>query len=124
MVTFDAFITAQSEHQEKRAKGWAEWAQAMGTDCDYIIDASGENVEDQICEAARNFSSNLIVMEGQSGPIKVAILGSVTRSVVRASSCPVLVLPTLSLVKEEELERAPTYDLGFAQSGMNQTLDI
>lgn len=128
MVNFDSFMNAQTENQEKRAKAWSDWAQAMGTECDYIIDATGENIEDQICDAAKTFSSNLIVMEGQSGPIKAALLGSVTRSVVRASPCPVLVLPTLSLEKEAELatphNEYKTMDLGFARSTYAPKLEI
>jgi nucleotide-binding universal stress UspA family protein len=120
MVSFEDFMKIQAEHQVRRAESWAEWAKGEGVDCDFIVDASGEAVDDLICNEVKALKSDLIIMEGQSGPIKVALLGSITRSVVRVAECPVLVFPRHSLVKvtEPEIDREnrveqKTIDLDF-----------
>jgi len=123
MVSFEDFLRIQSDQQTKRAKNWAEWAGTEGVMCDYHIEVDGDQIHELICREAIQRNCDLIVMEGQSGPIKVALLGSIARNVVRAAPCPVLVFPHNALREKEKetapveqvvVEREPSADLGFA----------
>jgi nucleotide-binding universal stress UspA family protein len=107
IVGFEDFMQVQAEHQGRRAQAWAQWAESEGVPCGFKVDASGESVEDMICAEAKASGADLIILEGHSGPLKVALLGSVTRNVVRAALCPVLVYPRLTLSKVAALEERP-----------------
>lgn len=126
MVSLEDFLRIQADHQKKRAQNWADWAKSEGVPCEILIETVGEQVDDLICRQATTIGSDLIIMEGQSGPIKVALLGSIARNVVRAAPCPVLVFPRNALVEKEKegapieaeestpANREPSVDLGFA----------
>lgn len=106
MVSLEDFLRIQSEHQIRRAETWAEWAKSEGVNCMFKVDTAGESIDDLICNQALVESCDLIMMEGQSGPIKVALLGGIARNVVRAAPCPVLIFPRAALIeKEKESER-------------------
>jgi len=109
MVTFESFMKSQADRQVRRAESWAEWAKSQGVSCDFKVDSGGTILVDSICQEVRESHCDLIVMEGQAGAIRVAILGSTTRAVVRAATCPVLVFPK----RDEELSaRVPSRDRG------------
>lgn len=125
MVSLEDFLRIQTDHQMKRAQSWAEWAKTEGVECAVQVETANDPVDDLICREATNGGCDLIVMEGQSGPLKVALLGSIARNVVRAGPCPVLVFPRNSLIEKEkeheevntnaeEESREPSVDLGFA----------
>lgn len=97
MVSLEDFLRIQGDHQTRRASVWAEWAKTEGVNCMFKVDQAGETIEDLICNQAVSEACDLIIMEGQSGPIKVALLGSIARNVVRAAPCPVLIFPRASL---------------------------
>jgi nucleotide-binding universal stress UspA family protein len=107
MVSLEDFLKIQGEHQSRRASVWAEWAKTEGVQCMFKVDQGGETIEDLICNQAVTEGCDMIIMEGQSGPIKVALLGSIARNVVRAAPCPVLIFPRAALEeKEHDIERA------------------
>lgn len=132
MVSLEDFLRIQADQQTKRAQTWSDWAKSEGVTCDFRIETVGEQVDDLICREAARHGCDLIMMEGQSGPIKVALLGSIARNVVRAAPCPVLVFPRNSLL-EKEKETAPAeelipgretpVDLGFANK-LSETRDF
>jgi nucleotide-binding universal stress UspA family protein len=118
MVSLEDFLRIQGEHQTHRAEAWAEWAKSEGVNCTFKVETAGEPIDDLICHEAIAEAADLIVMEGQSGPIKVALLGSIARNVVRAAPCPVLIFPRHSLIeKEKESEM-----LGFEEVGPEASL--
>jgi len=122
MVSLEDFLRIQSDQQTKRAQSWAEWAKTEGVHCEIRVETAGEPVDNLICRQAVVENCDLIIMEGQSGPIKVALLGSIARNVVRAAACPVLVFPRNALTEkekevapaEEAVEREPSTEAGFA----------
>lgn len=126
MVSLEDFLRIQGEHQTRRAETWAEWAKSEGVNCNFKVETAGESIDDLICNQALAQNCDLIIMEGQSGPIKVALLGSIARNVVRASPCPVLIFPRGALLEKEAereaiastervgLEGAPAPDMGFS----------
>lgn len=99
MVSLEDFLQIQSEQQTKRAQSWADWAKSEGVACKVVVETAANPVDDLICRHASMEACDLIIMEGQSGPIKVALLGSIARNVVRAAPCPVLILPRKALVE-------------------------
>lgn len=99
MVDIEDFMESKTDQQLKRAESWAEWAKSQDVNCDFKVDSSATTFVDSICQQACESQSDLIVMEGQAGPIRVAILGSSMRAVVRVAPCPVLVFPK----REEDL---------------------
>ncbi len=105
MVSREDFLKIQEDHQARRAESWADWAKSEGVNCAVKVLVADDSIDDLICHEAADMQADLIVMEGQSGPIKVALLGSIARNVVRAAPCPVLIFPRSSLtVKEKESE--------------------
>lgn len=115
MVSLEDFLKIQEEHQTRRAEAWAEWAKTEGVNCMFKIDKGGEAIDDLICKMAKTEACDLISMEGQSGPIKVALLGSIARNVVRAAPCPVLIFPRAALeekagVKQETTAEVPRFE--------------
>jgi nucleotide-binding universal stress UspA family protein len=77
---------------KRKAAHWAELAREHGVRADYVVDERGFSVADQILRLVRNRHFGLIAMDSQSGPVSSALLGSITRQVVRHAACPVLVL--------------------------------
>jgi nucleotide-binding universal stress UspA family protein len=112
MVSLEDFLKIQGEHQARRAETWSQWAKSEGVECSFKVDTAGETVDDLICNQALAEACDLIIMEGQSGPIKVALLGSIARNVVRAAPCPVMIFPRGALEeKEKETESLQTEEI-------------
>lgn len=128
MVSLEDFLKLQSDHQVHRAQSWAEWAKTEGVDCRCKVENAVEPVDELICKQALQEECDLIVMEGQSGPIRVALLGSIARNVVRSATCPVLVFPHNSLLEKEkasnrllkeEVRPESAANLGLAKQGLD-----
>ncbi|MGZ6433277.1 MAG: universal stress protein [Pseudobdellovibrionaceae bacterium] len=121
MVSREDFLKIQTEHQSRRAKAWAEWAKSEGVACSFKVESVEEAIDELICREAMTEKADLIMMEGQSGPIKVALLGSIARNVVRSAPCPVLIFPRTGLVENErelEKEREETDSGVFKREGV------
>lgn len=81
----------------------------------FVDNRSGEfSPVSAILKYARKVGADTIAMAGQSGPLTSAILGSVTRQVIRLAKCPVWIVhpeiqnlvlstPVLSLAKKERV---------------------
>jgi nucleotide-binding universal stress UspA family protein len=80
-----------SAHQQHHAEAWVRWSKHEGVEADYQIEKSFEPLDRLICEAASKRTSDLIMMEAQSGPIRTAIVGSTTRKVARRAVMPLFV---------------------------------
>lgn len=83
----------EEELAKKKAKAdtWIHWAEYRGVNADYMIESSSHSIDESICEVAVNRNIGMIVMESRTGALEAAVIGSVTRKVVRAARCPVLV---------------------------------
>ncbi|HEY8272365.1 MAG TPA: universal stress protein [Pseudobdellovibrionaceae bacterium] len=102
MVSREDFLKIQQEHQSLRAEAWADWAKGEGVNCSFKVESVEEAIDILIYREAVAERADLIMMEGQSGPIKVALLGSIARNVVRTGPCPVLVFPRNALAETEK----------------------
>jgi len=79
--------------RKEEAERWAEWGREQGATVSVAIeDLVTADVASAILARAHETPSSLVVMASQTGPVESAMLGSVTRKIVRHASCPVLVL--------------------------------
>lgn len=73
----------------ERACKWARWATHQGVETDAVIDASSGNIAEFILDLAHSRQSSMIAMQSQTGRIVSALIGSITREVIRHADCPV-----------------------------------
>ncbi|MGZ3687288.1 MAG: universal stress protein [Bdellovibrionota bacterium] len=85
---------------ERHAEAWCRWANHQGVMADSIIDQDPGPVADRILHSAKSRSVGMIVMEAHSGPWSAALIGSVTRNVVRQAGAPVWVLRESMFARE------------------------
>lgn len=88
------YFAEETKLMRKTGMAWKDWGQSRGVDVQFAFDDFPGRVSDEILKFAKSGSFNLISMVAQSGPISSAILGSVTREVLRNAQCPVLVQHT------------------------------
>lgn len=67
-------------------------AKAAGVTCTAIIDTEIEEVHELIMRQARRQRADILVTAAHSGTVKGALLGSVTRQLIREAKLPVLVM--------------------------------
>jgi len=85
------------------AKQWATRAELSGTRTKFHIDSRGGTPLDSILKASKALGPKAMIgITSQSGPAGAAVLGSLTRQVLRSAACPVLVMHSdqPSLVKK------------------------
>ena len=63
-----------------------------GVECDLVVEFGVTSVVEAILSQSESTRSHLVAMVGESGPLSSALLGSVTRQVVRSARTPVLVV--------------------------------
>lgn len=87
------FSEKEVEKRTQFAEKWMKWGHQAGVQMDYKIDSQNTSVVDAVVSEAKNTTDiDLIVMKARSGPVAAALLGSITRQVVRLAPCPVWVL--------------------------------
>jgi nucleotide-binding universal stress UspA family protein len=77
---------------QERGDHWIALAAERGVRMNFILDDTGNSPWSQIVRTARSLRAGLIVMQSHTGPVTAALLGSVTRQVIRHSTCPVWVM--------------------------------
>jgi nucleotide-binding universal stress UspA family protein len=105
-VAVDAYMSQPllQDHSHD-AKQWIDNATERGVRATYINESYRGSTSDAIVnyvhrlQAGTSYRNNpgsiLVAMVSQSGPVASALLGSVTRDVIRGSSAPVIVVPRL-----------------------------
>ncbi len=91
-VPIHEYFSVEIERIERRARAWAHWARQQGVDADFVIDNQGSMISTSIFRAAKRLQCGLIAIEARSGRIASALIGSVTREVIRQASVPVWVV--------------------------------
>src|SRR5262249_39773483 len=102
-IPVQEYFSVETDRHMRRAAAWARWAGHQGVECEPLVDAQGESVVDSILSLVQSRQVDLIAMEAHSGPIRSALIGSVTRQVIRRADCPVWVLrlaATRGILKE------------------------
>jgi nucleotide-binding universal stress UspA family protein len=76
------------------ANAWARWARRQGVKARAIVDDGAGDAASTVVRAAKRAKAGLVAMASHKGPVEAAILGSVTRQVLRQAGCPVWILHT------------------------------
>ncbi len=90
-VPVQEFYLQEKQRYERQASAWARWAAQQGVPVEVVLDADVRSVAENIARLARLRQVDWIAMESQRGTLAAALVGSVTRQVVRGSQCPVWV---------------------------------
>lgn len=90
----------------ERVRGRLQAISTKGTDAAVVHVRAGDVAAD-ICDVARELEADLIVVgtHGRQGVVRL-LLGSVAEGVVRAATCPVLVVRPKTALDVPEIERA------------------
>lgn len=88
------YLEKEKSRQQEVAKSILAQAQSLGVQCDFCVDDQSLSVTEAVLNQAKQMDSNIVAMAAESGPIASALIGSITRQVVRSANCPVLVLRT------------------------------
>ncbi len=86
------FLEKRETFQREVATRWMNKTKHYNVPVEFYLDKSSDSVVDSVLKFSVDKSIPLIAMVAQSGPIASAILGSVTRQVVKTSLCPVWVV--------------------------------
>jgi nucleotide-binding universal stress UspA family protein len=91
-VPGEEYLRSQKRAMEEMARAWADRAAMQDVKAAWIVDSGRGPVSERIAARARALEAGMIALAAQSGAVVSAILGSVTREVVRSAPCPVWVL--------------------------------
>lgn len=91
-IPISMYFSRAEESIRKHANAWTLWARGQGVKVDLVLETHGGQVSEAILKQARRSRAGWIVMEARTGPVASALVGSVTRQVLRISECPVIVL--------------------------------
>jgi nucleotide-binding universal stress UspA family protein len=97
------YFNDEVQERYRRGSAWARWARNQGVECDYIMDETMGSISDHVLELIQREKIGLVTMASRSGPVSSALLGSITRQVIRSATCPVWVLqPGTPRISEEK----------------------
>ncbi len=91
-VPIPLFMKKEHDRQKEIAERWAKTAARHRVSFEYVIDDEASSVTDSILRHVASGDVSLLAMAAQSGPAATVLAGSITRQIVRLSSCPVWVL--------------------------------
>lgn len=102
------YFDEEVDQRKKHGDAWAKWATKQGVSTEFILDDRGGSISERILEVAARDEIGVIAMASRSGPVSSAMIGSVTRQVVRTAPCPVWVLHNVPTVKSarEKIRKA------------------
>ena len=86
------FLTQDEQRKRKVALRYIGLAKKRGVEVELIFNAGHGSTAQAIVDQAQREKSSLIAMAAKSGAVSAALVGSVTRQVVRGAPCPVWVL--------------------------------
>jgi nucleotide-binding universal stress UspA family protein len=90
-VPAPVYLQNERDEQQNTADTVLERARKRHIDCGSVVDYTAPSIVDAILKQARDTHVSFITMAAESGPVASALLGSITRQVVRSAPCPVLV---------------------------------
>ncbi|OFZ54159.1 MAG: hypothetical protein A2428_02280 [Bdellovibrionales bacterium RIFOXYC1_FULL_54_43] len=88
------YLEEELSRRKKSAEHWVKIARKMGVEVEVVLETSRETVATSIVRQVERRKINLVAIAAQSGPLASAVIGSVTRHLVREAPCPVWVLHT------------------------------
>lgn len=91
-VPVQLYFGKQIDRQTRHSEAWSRWAKTQGVDVQFVVQAAGGSIAESVVSIANKERAGCILMEAKSGPISAALIGSVTRQVIRSAPCPVWVM--------------------------------
>ncbi len=91
-VPVPEFLSAREGWSRKRLNQWEARARKAGVETESIVDCTPGGVSDSIVRESRARKAGIVAMAAQTGPLASALVGSITRQVVRKAPCPVWVI--------------------------------
>jgi nucleotide-binding universal stress UspA family protein len=91
-VSFPDYMTDEEQRKRKLAEEYVKAAKKMGVTVEIGLNPGHDGTAHAIVQEALAENANLIAMAAESGRVSAALIGSVTRQVVRTANCPVWVL--------------------------------
>jgi len=91
-VSFPEYVTENEKRKRLLATKYVNLAKKHGVQVEVGFNLGNGNTADAIVEQASIQGATMIAMAAESGPVSAALIGSVTRQVVRSANCPVWVL--------------------------------
>jgi len=85
------FLKLEYDRRKSDLREWMEEVQVQGIPCTFDIEESIQPLPHRIIEIAKEHGDSIIALAGQSGGFSAAVLGSITRDLVRNASCAVWV---------------------------------
>jgi nucleotide-binding universal stress UspA family protein len=90
-VQVPVYLEAEKTRLKEAAAKLCEQAKAMDVPCEWYQAEARIPVAEAIVQHAKESKAGLIAMAAESGAVASALLGSVTRQVIKSAPCPVLV---------------------------------
>ena len=91
-VPVPVYLEKEKEKRNKKAQDLVDRLQKKGIEASYEINTSSSSVTQAVLDTLIKDRMGLIAMAAQSGPVASALLGSITRQMVRGAPCPVWVV--------------------------------
>lgn len=91
-VPYPELRNIEVSRQTEAAAEWKAHALRNNVDLEWVIDTQSPSVTQSILDQSKKLGVDMIAMEAQSGRAISALIGSITRQVVRAAECPVWTL--------------------------------
>jgi nucleotide-binding universal stress UspA family protein len=90
-VPTSEYLSQREAEKNREGEKWKARAARRGVRAEFVCDQSRAGVTQAVLDAAHDAGAGLIAMAGESGPVTAALVGSITRQVVRRSRVPVWV---------------------------------
>ncbi len=90
-IPVQVYVDREREKHEASAAPILRRARHSGVNCTLVIDDSSQSVVDSVLKQAKATHADIIAIAAHSGPVATALLGSITRKIVRDATCPVWV---------------------------------
>ena len=91
-IAIPDFVSRQEAEKRKVAERYATLAKKHGVEIQILFEPAHSGVVQAVIACAEKEKVQLIAMEAESGSVSAALVGSITRQIVRTAPCPVWVL--------------------------------
>ncbi len=86
---YEKYLKEDEDLRLTTLKKWKNRTQALGVDAEIIFDDKPNFIPESIIKAAKKHKVQLIALVSHTSPTSAALLGSISRQVVRNAECPV-----------------------------------
>jgi nucleotide-binding universal stress UspA family protein len=86
------YFREEIQERYRRGTSWARWASHQGINCEFFLDELSGEISKKIVNLTEKENIDLIALASRSGPVSSALLGSITRQVIRTIPCPVWII--------------------------------